>query len=462
LAGLLVLGIGPACSLLISPSEIDDTKCDPANVKAFPTAEGFGAKTPGGRGGQVVPVTTLADSGAGSLRQCIETKGPRTCVFRVGGTITVLSRMKIREPFVTIAGQTAPGDGVTLRGSTDDDGSVLIIQTHDVVIRHLRIRRGPSSPDACCADALLIDGSAGADVHDIMLDHLSISWGVDENLSTYGEVHDITVQWCLIAEGLHDSTNSAGPHSHGVQLGSSTTRSTRISFHHNLLVHNVSSNPELEECGDVDLVNNVVHNPGQVDTITMDRGSSSTPARINVVGNVLLAGPDTPAGVEHVVVNEVTSSGQLQLYVEDNLSPRRNASDPEELAVEQKGRSLLVKARHSMPQVTTTSAAKARLEVPKRAGARRPGLDAVDRRLVDNLLKGDGAIINDPKDVGGWPTLAQGTPPADGDGDGMPDAWEQDHGLDPTQAADGTADADNDGYTNFEEFLNETDPRSCQ
>jgi pectate lyase len=461
LVGVLALGGLPSCSLLISPSETDETNggtCDPSSVKAFPTAEGFGTDTPGGRGGRVFLVTTLSDSGSGSLRECVEASEARTCIFRVGGIIELKSSLNIREPFITIAGQSAPGDGVTLRGSSNDDSTALAIRTHDVVIRHLRIRRGPTSPESCCADALMIAGSSAEAAHDIVLDHISISWGVDENFSAWDRVRDVTVQWCSISEGLRDSTHEQGPHSFGVLLGSSDVLVTAISFHHNLLAHNGSGNPEVVTSGDLDLVNNVVYNPGDDGAVKLSEGSQGTPATVNAIGNVLVAGPDTPSTAEHIVFDDdAVSIDGFSLYVQDNISPRRpGSSDAEDLAVEERGRSMLVAARHPMPPVTTTSASQALTQVPQQAGARLPKIDDVDQWIVEDLLNRTGAIIDDPQDVGGWPVLASGSPPPDGDGDGMPDAWEQKHGLD-----DGSGDADNDGYTNLEEYLNSTDPRAC-
>jgi pectate lyase len=223
-----------------------------AELPDFPGAEGFGATTPGGRGGRVIYVTTLDDSGPGSLRAAIGAQGPRTILFRVGGVIDLQSALVVREPFVTIAGQTAPGGGICLRG--DNFG----IATHDVVVRFLRVRLGDLRRREVDTFSIA-DGS-----RNVVVDHCSASWSIDETLSPSGDISDVTVQWCIISESLNNSLHSKGPHGYGSLL-----RATGgVSLHHNLWSHHNGRNPRF---GDnyaegpfptFDFRNNVIYNWG--------------------------------------------------------------------------------------------------------------------------------------------------------------------------------------------------------
>jgi hypothetical protein len=167
-------------------------------LPAFPGAEGFGSTTPGGRGGRVIAVTTLNPSGPGSIQEACQARGPRIVVFRVGGVLQLTRSLEVREPFLTLAGQTAPGDGICLRGAG------LSIRTHDVIIRGLRLRVGddPGGPDPENRDGIEIAHNKPGEVYNIVVDHCSVSWAIDENVSTWYECRDITFQWCLIAEAL--------------------------------------------------------------------------------------------------------------------------------------------------------------------------------------------------------------------------------------------------------------------
>ncbi len=185
-------------------------------IKAFPTAEGFGANAVGGRGGAVIEVTNLNDSGAGSLRSCIEASGPRNCVFRIGGTITLNSGLTVNNPYLTIAGQTATGDGITLRTApTNAKGLVTIAPSaHDVIIRFIRVRTGTPNGSGDALDAITMNSD-----HTI-LDHVSLSWAIDENLNTwYATAHDITIQWSIVAEALNCNKHPKGCHSKGALIG---------------------------------------------------------------------------------------------------------------------------------------------------------------------------------------------------------------------------------------------------
>ena len=182
-------------------------------VPAFPGAEGFGSASVGGRGGTVIEVTNLNDSGPGSFRAAVEATGPRIVVFRIGGTIELQSTVLLTNPFITIAGQTAPGGGIAIKNTLffnryEDPSGSLDIRTHDVIVRHLRIRpgAGPAGTSGSECDAIQVYGNC----YNVMIDHCSLSWAVDENFSSWGNPHDFTVQWCIISEGLRNSVHSKG------------------------------------------------------------------------------------------------------------------------------------------------------------------------------------------------------------------------------------------------------------
>jgi hypothetical protein len=206
-----------------------------STLPAFPGAEGFGSHTPGGRGGRVIEVTHRGAEGPGSLRAAVEATGPRIVVFRVGGIIDLEGGLAIRNPFITIAGQTAPGDGICLANGP------LTINTHDVVVRYLRVRPGdgPGGGNPENRDCLGIAGP-GDQVHNVIVDHCSFSWGLDENVQTWYGPRDITVQWCISSESLDDSLHPKGPHGKGMILGS---EDNTITVHHCLLAHNSDRNP---------------------------------------------------------------------------------------------------------------------------------------------------------------------------------------------------------------------------
>ncbi|UCE86745.1 MAG: pectate lyase [Deltaproteobacteria bacterium] len=428
-----------------------------SGVRSFPSAEGFGTGTPGGRRGAILEVTTLADDGPGSLRAAVETPGPRIVVFRVGGTIELESSIAIEHPFITIAGQTAPGDGITLRNSPRNAKTPLKIRTHDVVIRFLRSRPGSHPDETGTLDAITIANEEG-DVYNVVVDHSSFSWATDEVFSTYYAAHDITVQWSIISEALdcatHVELRKLQCHSMGMLLGSVGSR--QLSIHHNLFAHNRHRNPRIKTMGTVDVVNNVVYNPGSGNgwrSPTYVHGGHAV-VPVNYIANLLKPGPDTGAADWYIDTAEV-----VKVYAEGNEVPNE--------VIDPASRDMLVDAPHWTAAVAASSALEAYDRVLESAGASL-GLDcdgtpyarrdAVDARVVREVESGGGGIIDDPSEVGGWPDLSGGTPCADSDRDGMPDAFEIRAGLDPSDPGDGHRDADGDGYTNVEEFLNATAP----
>lgn len=399
-----------------------------AAIPAFPGAEGFGADTPGGRGGAVLVVTNTNDSGPGSFRAACEASGPRIVVFRVGGLIDLKTNIKVVNPNITIAAQTAPGDGVCLRNHQ------LVIDTHDVIVRYLRSRPGDISGKEI--DAISIAGSS----RNVILDHCSASWSVDEALSPSGGISDVTVQWCLIAEGLNQSVHSKGAHGYG-----SLVRAIGgLSLHHNLWAHNRGRNPRL---GDnygkppfptFDVRNNVIYDHGGP-SVTGDTFQA------NFVANYVKPGPDTrrpqPIGP--------TPKAALKFYVEGNEIAGKNTND---IFAKMDGVTVVTQP-FAVPAVRTVPAEEAYKMVLAGVGATVPVRDAVDARIVADARNGTGHSIDSQKQVGGWPEYKPGAPPHDSDGDGIPDEWEIAHGLNPKDARDAVK-VMRSGYTAIEEYIN--------
>ncbi len=477
-AGIWIVGLGCGnAPTTLADDGVDPPPPPPADfVPAFPGAEGFGAGSVGGRGGTVIPVTNLDDDGPGSLRAAVETPGPRTIVFHTGGTITLQSPLEISEPFVTVAGQTAPGDGIALRGDGGFGAALLRVTTHDVILRHLRLRPGSDElPDgSCCRDALSINGTGA---FNIMVDHVSLSWGVDEVAEIFNGPRDVTIQWSILAEGLscsnHEKTVSSSggggpcpggamPHSRGMTISAfpeTGTAPDRLSLHHNLFAHAETRFPNVTSSSLIDIVNNVMYD-FQRSASLLGLKDPGPALRLNYVANVYRPGPTTLAqGAQWALELDLTApqDDAFEIYWEGNeVSEPIVAGWEGWEAGEARHR---VMAAHEVAAVTSTSAQTAFDAVLAEAGATLPARDPVDSRIVAQVTAGTGDLVDHPSDVGGWPTLAPGAPPTDTDADGMPDVWESSHELDPSDASDGPADADADGWTNLEEYLNGTDPR---
>jgi hypothetical protein len=464
-----------ACSLatcvsgagaLATAAGADDAK---AAIFAFPGAEGAGAYTRGGRGGKVHAVNNLNDAGPGSLRAAIEAKGPRIVVFRVAGIISLQTPLAIDHPFITIAGQTAPGDGVCVRNHT------VHINTHDVVIRYMRFRRGNLK--------IRDDALGGNPIKNIIVDHVSASWGLDENLSLYRHmvkaadgklkkmpVENLTIQWSISSEALDRFNHAFG----------GTWGGKECSFHHNLFACNTGRNPSIGMGGSFDFRNNVLFNWRHR---TIDGGDGSS--RINIVANYFKPGPATTSQELRCRICRVQARqehddhpGFGKWYVAENVvaeNPKVTADNwdggvqyaPERLArgkVVPKGTMTDVRALKPFPAtaIAQHTAAEAYELVLAHAGASRPRRDAVDLRIIESVRSGQtvfkNGIIDAPADVGGWPAYRAAEADLDSDGDGMPDWWEKKYGLDPRDPSDAAKDLDKDGYTNLEEYLNGTDP----
>ncbi|KPL05627.1 hypothetical protein AMJ85_11550 [candidate division BRC1 bacterium SM23_51] len=410
-----------------------------AQLPAFPGAEGFGAHSLGGRGGKIYEVTNLNDSGPGSLREAIEASGPRIVVFRVSGTIALKKNLVIRNPYITIAGQTAPGDGICLKDYQ------LSVNADHVVVRFLRCR--PADNMGASIDSLSV-----SEGERVIIDHCSASWSVDETLSVSSSSPDlktVTVQWCLITESLHDSVHSKGPHGYGSLIRGSW--GAAYSFHHNYYAHHRARSPLL-----LDFRNNVIYNwHGSSAGYNSDSDSIT---KLNYIGNYLKLGVNSTEGYAYDERCRYSRS-----YFEGNFYNGRYPADPWSLVRFSNWTSAEIAAyKQDVPfavaQVTTDDALTAYKRVLRFGGAILPKRDAVDIRVLKDVQNGTGTIIDDEDQVGGWPTLASGAPPVDSDHDSMPDDWESARGLDPNDADDGASDRDGDGYTNVEEYLNSLVP----
>ncbi len=367
----------------------------------------FEADTRGGSGGAVIRVTTLALSGPGSLSAALATPGPRVIVFEVGGIIDLAqSRLSITEPFVTLAGQTAPSPGITLIR-----GGVRVL-THDVRIEHLRVRMG----DAGAAPASGFEPDVttdGAGAYNVLFDHVSVAWGVDENLSVSGPRFDgalgtsrsVTIRNSIIAEGLQNSVHEKGSHSMGTLIHDYCSD---IAVAGNLFAHNDERNPWFKAFATGAIVNNVVYDPGTwamrlgaVNGEWEDSGIVPEGPRVSIVGNVMLHGVDTPSGKEMVGTN---SSGSA--YLEDNLAFDRSGAPA---TIASTGVTRLA-ARPSWPAGLQALPASAVLErVLASAGARPKDRDVVDRRIVASVVDRSGSIIDSQDEVGGYPSAAATT-----------------------------------------------------
>ncbi|HEX8557077.1 MAG TPA: pectinesterase family protein [Pyrinomonadaceae bacterium] len=410
-------------------------------VRAFPGAEGAGANARGGRGGDVYHVTNLNDSGAGSLREGVRTAaGPRTIVFDVAGTINLATRLNVNKSFLTIAGQTAPGGGVTVAGH-----STVVSGSH-VVIRYMRFRMGDLNCPAVQDDALWVDKGT-----DVILDHVSASWSVDETLSVT-ESNNVTVQWSFITESMKNSCHEKGAHGYGslIRYGAGV-----VTYHHNLYAHHDSRNPRLGDNVGLDFVNNVVYNWGGESGYSGPAEEGSP--RLNYVGNYLVAGPSTPASKRRAFSGggATTQIYQSNNFLDGDLDGARDGAD-NGWAMFAGAYTRREPARFDFAQVTTQDATTAYERVLRTAGhsLRR---DAVDARVAGEVRGETGRHINSQSEVGGWPVLDAGPALNDADGDGIPDEWETRNGLNPTDAADGRAAAAG-GYTNLELYLNDLAP----
>lgn len=390
-------------------------------LPVFPGAEGFGTDTPAGRGGAILRVTTLAGEGPGSLRAAIETPGPRTIVFEVAGIIESPHLHVIAEPFVTIAGQTAPPPGITIAGTGID------IVAHDVLIQHLRLRVGddPEGPHP--------DSRDGIGVHQggrrVVIDHCSIAWAIDEGTSTWGtNLEDITFSNCIIAENLSRSLHSKGEHSKGLLIGDNTRR---IAVLNNLFAHNMRRNPLVK--GNVSLLvaNNLIYNPGK-DAIRWSDPERSGPSVSAVLNNLVIPGPDT-SGWLAVFSRDFRLSRDTRIFARDNAIEMNEA--PRAMGPGATLAGVLVdEPPVTLEPLTLIAIEELEEHILASAGAWSAARDAVDARIVASVRERAGGIIDSPDEVGGMPAVAPVF-----------------HEL--ALPADPHGDANGNGYTNLEEWL---------
>jgi hypothetical protein len=475
-----------------------------AKIPAFPGAEGGGMYSFGGRGGKVYVVDSLADSGPGTLREACEAAGPRIVVFSVAGIIHLKMPIFIEAPYITIAGQTAPGDGICIA----DQG--IIDNAHDVVIRYLRLRRGVT--DIFNRHG----GHYGNPVGNIILDHISASWGNDQNLDTYRHLYqppdggpaqklpsvNVTIQWCISSEALNTWNHAFG----GDWGGRNTT------FHHNLFASNTGRNPSIAMSYDFNFVNNVLFNWRHR---TVDGGDQHS--QINMINNYYKPGPATPdSPIRYRIVEpaqswskadpvsrwgKVYASGNV---VEGNVRVTANNWDggvqfhlaPDQVAdgsvakgaIDDPARiqEVIGKVRADRPfemaSLTIETAQEAYQAVLANAGATLPRRDPVDQRIVTNVKTGatwglgqsipiepmkglatnnigvaGNGIITDVSQVGGYPEY-KGEPVVYTQHDGIPDWWKKRYGLDVNDRDLASKDCNGDGYSNIEKYLNGIDP----
>ncbi len=451
------------------PPKIDriDASLTWTDVSVFPQAEGYGSLTPGGRynpltgqQGVVIKVTNLNDAGSGSLREAIETKGPRIVVFEVSGIIELETEIAVLEPFLTLAGQTAPGDGICLKNYG------MTIMAPNVVVRFIRSRPGDSiTENADNIDSMAIIGiPPRTDTYNVVIDHCSLSWSQDEIISTWYSAHDITIQWCIFSEALNRANHPKETHSMGVLVGDG---GDNVTLHHNLNAHNLWRNPLLT-CASVDYFNNIHYN--------FERGmelhySHSYPVRLNAIGNKWIPGTNTTLEYmpTFIIYTDTPKKDEPRIFLEDNEGPAKGdllnrgydydlvgptwsylyGTEHDEFishyAVEQKF--------PNRPNVTIQSAIDAYGDVLDFAGASL-SRDSTDSRIINDVIFKSGSSIDRVSEVGGWSIYSQGIILMDSDNDGIPDSWEIANGLDPFNSSDNWNDEDENGYVAIEEYIN--------
>jgi hypothetical protein len=398
-----------------------------AALPVIPNAAGFGIDTPAGRGGRIFRVSNLQASGAGSLEECVAASGPRICVFEVSGVIRLSSNLKVQNPNITIAGQTAPAPGIMIRGAG------LTILGSDVLVQHISVRPGddPSGPSVDSRDALSINANSGA-VSNVVIDHCSFSWSIDEVMETWMVVDNVTLANNIFSEPLSDSLHPKGTHAYS---GLATDETRRISFLGNLFAHGTDRNPR-SGAREFVFANNVVYDFGHTGTYLFSKGSVTLSS---LVGNVYIQGPSTTTSASIKLDNSDALVGGSKIFLNDN---------PGGSSLSQTGF-----ASASAPTwpaglvARSTANGEVLSSVLANAGSRPAERSAVDAKVIGHVQNGTGRIINCVADdgtdrcagaanAGGWPNYAQNqralTVPSNPNGD--------DNG---------------DGYTNIEEWLHQ-------
>lgn len=412
---------------------------------AFPGAEGFGKFTTGGRGGRIIKVTNLQDSGEGSLRKAIQAKGPRIILFDVSGNISLESPLDVNNGDVTIAGQSAPGEGICIKNYP------VTIKSDNVIVRYLRFRMG----DERNVQGDALGGTKGN--NNVIIDHCSISWATDECASFYNN-SAFTLQWCIISESLNASVHEKGQHGYGGIWGG-----RGASFHHNLIASHHSRMPRFSgsattpntEMELVDFRNNVIYNWEINNIYGGEKG------KYNVVSNYFKPGPATQAKVTNRILNPSEPYGKF--YVTGNVmeNNKQISSDNWSGGVQCKQPdSAKAAIAFNVPMMKAVSADEAYAAVLSDGGASLCR-DATDKRLIEEIKHGKkymgsrkNGIIDSQKDVGGWPELKSGAVSPDSDGDGIPDSWEVRNKLNPADSKDGNSCTLSKEFSNVEVYLN--------
>jgi hypothetical protein len=404
-------------------------------LPVFPGAIGFGSDTPAGRGGRIFKISNLEDSGPGSLRECAEATVARVCLFEISGVIRLTKDINIDAPNLTIAGHTAPSPGIMIRGAG------IRITTNDVLVQHLSVRvgddlKGPSPENR---DAIKIEG--GPSVNNIVLDHVSVSWAIDENISIWGAgIHDITISNSIISEGLDESLHPKGAHSKGLIVGASAggPEPTNISVVGNLFAHNFERNALMSNGT---FANNFVYNwEWRASTI---RGGDETFEAVSasVVGNVYKRGFDSN-GELPVIIQDVKSGTQIYLF--DNQMKGLDSGSPWSFADVKVSFDVRASSPQAWPsRFDAVESGNVIESVLANAGSRPTDRDAVDVRIIQDVEMGTGTVVDcistcdatDQQVPGGWPTLESNrrlieitqNPSADDDGDGYTNLEEQLH-----------------------------------
>ncbi len=440
---------------------VDNGGEEQTRIIAFPGAEGFGKYVTGGRGGKVVAVTNLENAGEGSLRWALAQypTEPITVVFKTGGTIELTSDLKIGRNDVTIAGQTAPGGGICIKGR-----SFGVNGGNNIIIRYIRSRPGYRGDDS--AFSLSVENS-----ENIIIDHCSLSWA-NEETGSYYDIDNVTVQWCIFSEGLYDAGHNKGNRGYGPVMGGK-----KASYHHNLITNQWSRSPRFSGSVSndlhalIDFRNNVIFNWGKNTgaiygaEVRLLNGS----ARVNYVNNYLKPGPATRQKL--FVRPSYGAVGAGRFYVTGNImidDEKMTADNWLGVTVEEEvPEAFRAAVKSNTPfligePLPEKSAEDAYADVLEKVGAIIPQRDAVDARIISETRTGTATgmgsygragIIDDPMAVGGWPALAAGTPPVDTDKDGIPDTWEDANGLNKNNTEDGNK-LHGSGYTMLEMYLN--------
>lgn len=452
---------------LISPKSVL------SQVPAFFEAQGAGAGSVGGRGGRIIYVTNLEDKGEGSLRDAVSQSGPRIVVFKVGGVIKLIRPLEFKEPYLTIAGQTAPGGGIFL----SNNFLSFHWNVHDIVIRYVTSRLGKDAGyTGQGGDAV----SIGDGAHNLIFDHCSFGWSNDETIGIWSDsdpVYNITFSNCIIAEALnYDHVGS------GFIVGSNviSDQIKGISIFRNAFISNYNRNPLLK-CHDGQVINNIIYNADKY--TTMIAGG----IEVDIVGNLYKKGPDSDVGrfaVLHRVYDGTSNtgpSGNPSVYLEDNIGQKGETEWAELIEendlwsfVNGKQTSLNEDFRRHTPTelpyynsfpITILPVGRLEETILPQVGASHKlsaegkfvkNRNSVDCRYIYEYQTGTGQNLDSDADVGGIPTIVSGTPYEDSDMDGMSDIWEDLNGLDKTDDSDQNLDPDFDGFTNVEEFLNGT------